>query len=250
MTAMSLYLTGFSGRVAANLLLLRHMYQIRNIMGRFTYAILILFLLYGCKPQPEQPKELSATERNHKRELNPWNTHMADSLIRTLHTGDLVMRTGNDVTSYMLCQFNQKNKTYSHCGLVMIENGYPFVYHSIGGEDNPDERMRRDSASFFVAPVNNLGFGIARFDLNPVQFDSLHAIVQRFYQRRPLFDMNFDLETDDKLYCAEFIYKAMAQASGDSVYFRPTSVAGYTFMGIDDLFTSPHAKTICEIRYK
>jgi hypothetical protein len=62
--------------------------------------------------------------------------------------------------------------------------------------------------------------------------------------------MNFDLTTDDKLYCAEFIYKAMAEATADSAFFTPTSVAGYTFMGIDNLFVNPHAKTICEIRYK
>jgi len=214
-------------------------------------AILLSVPLFSaCSERSHAAAEETAAERNERRNSNPWNNQAADSLVKTLKTGDLVMRTGNDVTSYMLCQLNQRNKTYSHCGLVMVEDGYPFVYHSIGGEDNPDERMRRDSARFFINPSNNLGFGIARFDLSPAQYDSLHAIVKRYYGRRPLFDMKFDLATDDKLYCAEFIYKAVAEATADSAFFSPTSVAGYTFMGVDDLFVNPHTKTICEIRYK
>ena len=59
-----------------------------------------------------------------------------------------------------------------------------------------------------------------------------------------------DLKTEDKLYCAEFIYKAITRATSDPDYIKTTSVVGYRFVGIDDLFLSEHAKTVWQVRYK
>lgn len=184
------------------------------------------------------------------RRNNSWNRHAVDSGISLLRSGDIVMRTGIDVSSYLLAQMNQTNKTYSHCGIVMIENGYPFVYHSIGGEDNPDARLRRDSAVFFFSPYNNMGFGIARYDLTPVEIEKLGATARQFYREKRKFDMDFDLKTDDRLYCAEFVYKAVIAATGDSTYITPTSVLGYRFVGVDNLFINPHAQVIWQVKFK
>src|SRR5205823_1030742 len=101
------------------------------------------------------------------------------------------------------------NKTYSHSGIVVIEDGKPYVYHSIGGEDNPDAVLRRDPASFFFSPLNNFGFGIARYDMADSTIGKLKGIVKQYYKEKIKFDLDFDLKTDDRLYCAEFVYKAV-----------------------------------------
>lgn len=196
----------------------------------------------------ELDRDLKAN--NHNRTANPWNWKAVDSGRAMLQTGDLVLRTGADVTSHMLCQMNQQDKTYSHCGIVMIEDGYPFVYHSIGGEDNPDERLRRDSASFFFSPEHNNGFGIARYDMSSANIARLSQLVQQYYKERKKFDMDFDLRTDDKLYCAEFVYKAVDRAMLDTTYIRPVTLFGFTFVAVDNLFKNGHAKLICQIKYK
>ncbi|PZF73767.1 C40 family peptidase [Taibaiella soli] len=221
------------------------------VFALFTFLVSMAFIT-GCQKAGDNTQSAAIQHINHDqaRADKSENRQLADSAVKMLHTGDIVMRTGNDVTSYMLSQINQKDKTYSHCGLVIIENGYPFVYHSIGGEDNPDERMRRDSANMFIAPYHNLGFGIARFNFSDSAVINLQKIVSEFYKRRPLFDMDFDLKTEDKLYCAEFIYKAITRATADPDYIKTTSVVGYHFVGIDDLFLSEHAKTIWQVRYK
>lgn len=217
----------------------------------FTASCLFSACNTDSKAIDETQKEAIAhVSQDRRRAENGWNRQMIDSAVGQLNSGDLLMRTGNDVTSYMLSQINQVNKTYSHCGLVMVENGYPFVYHSIGGEDNPDERMRRDSASFFVSAYHNLGFGIARFDFSEHTLADLTDIVHEYYKAKPLFDMDFDLKTDDKLYCAEFIYKAITRATKDSNYIKPTALLSYRFVGVDDIFLSPHAKTIWQVRFK
>lgn len=185
-----------------------------------------------------------------ERMVNKDNLNAIDSGIRMLKTGDVVVRTGNDITSYMLCKVNWRDKTYSHCGLVVVENGYPFVYHSIGGEDNPDELLRRDSASFWFSPQNNLGYGIVRLDMPNDREEILVKQIKQFYKERKKFDMDFDLATDDRFYCAEFVSKTICLATGDSSFFTPTSVLGYRYMGIDDIFLSKHANFVCQIRYK
>ena len=196
------------------------------------------------------PRAGRAGELPLKRQNNPYNHKLVDSGISMLHTGDLVIRMGADMTSYMFSQMNQTDKRYSHCGLVVVENGEPFVYHSIGGEDNPDQILKKDSASFWFSPVNNLGFGIARLDLDSSGVEALTSIVYQMYREKRKFDMDFDLSTDDLLYCAEFVYKALNQATRDSTFMEPVTVLGYTFVGVDNLFLSPHAQFVCQLRFK
>jgi hypothetical protein len=207
-------------------------------------------LISSCASPNRPPVNQEVKDNMAARRNNSWNRHAVDSGISLLHSGDIVMRTGIDVSSYLLSQMNQTNKTYSHCGIVMIENGYPFIYHSIGGEDNPNACLRRDSAVFFFSPYNNMGFGIARYDMQPAAIEKLGTISRQFYREKRKFDMDFDLKTDDRLYCAEFVYKAVIAATGDSSYIIPTSVLGYHFVGVDNLFINPHAQVIWQVKFK
>ena len=178
------------------------------------------------------------------------NKHTVDSAVGLLKPGYVVLRMGLGADSRLLAQMNRVNKTYSHCGIVMIEHGYPFVYHSIGGEDNPDERMRRDSACVFFSPRHNTGIAIVRYDFDAGQVARLQEVVCGYYRQRPRFDMKFDLKTDDLLYCAEFVYKAINKAAGDDAYIGATTYLGYTFVGIDNLFINKHAHMLRQFRYK
>ena len=179
-----------------------------------------------------------------------WNKHAVDTAVSLLRSGYLVLRMGAGADSRLLAEMNRKDKTYSHCGIVIIENGYPFVYHSIGGEDNPDERLRRDSATFFFSPQHNMGIAVVQYDYNEDRVNELSRVVNKYYAQRPKFDMKFDLATDDKLYCAEFVYKAVNKAMNDPQYIKTTSLLGYTFVGIDDLFINPHAHIIWQTGFK
>jgi hypothetical protein len=227
---------------------------IKRLACKLTLPVLLLFI-YSCKDihAREQPRETAVKtviDSTANNTATAWNKRMIDSAITLLRSGDLVLRTGIDVSSYMLRQMNQKDKTYSHCGIVMIEHGYPFIYHSIGGEDNPDARLRRDSASFFFSPLNNFGFGLARYDMTESQVNKLRQTVLQYYKEGRKFDLNFDLKTDDRLYCAEFVYKAVRVATDDTAYLATTSIFGYTFAGVDDLFMNKHTRLLWQVKYK
>jgi len=204
-------------------------------------------LLYAIDRIPES---LATIHEKNIRASNTWNKQEVDSAIRLLQDGDLVLRRGIDISSYLLCKMNRRDQSYSHCGLVMMEHGYPFVYHSIGGEDNPDEEMRRDSALLFFSPAQNLNFGVARYQLSDTEKCKLSQTIKQFYTEHRKFDMDFDLKSDDRLYCSEFVYKALRIASNDSYYIVPTHTANYTFAGIDDLYLNPHARLILQVKFK
>lgn len=191
---------------------------------------------------------------NNKRYLarkdNPHNLTAVDSCIQLLRTGDLLVRRGDDMTSYMLSQLNLNDKTYSHCGVVVVEDGFPFVYHSIGGEDNPNQVMRRDSAQLWCSPAGNHAFAVFRYHVADSVRDKLVQAVYEFYHERRMFDMSFDMATDDRLYCSEMIYKAMEKATGGEPIIGLSNNYGRAFVGIDDLYRVEQAHEVCRIRFK
>ncbi|MBA3828143.1 MAG: hypothetical protein H0X33_04335 [Taibaiella sp.] len=226
----------------------------RHIIKIILLLITLIALLFAAgytyyiksATKPVNDTMLSAMrERNN----NAWNKDTILSCVKILRSGDLIVRTGIDVTSYGLSRMNALDKTYSHCGLVMIENGYPFIYHSIGGEDNPDATLRRDSVRFFLSPRNNFGFGIVRYDLDTSQIARLSTVVKRYYAEKRKFDLDFDLDTDDKLYCAEFVYKAVNEATKEP-YLQPISFFGHKYIGVDNLYMNKHASMICQVKFK
>ncbi|HTN47383.1 MAG TPA: hypothetical protein VL098_13620 [Flavipsychrobacter sp.] len=176
---------------------------------------------------------------------------LCDSAARLIHTGDLVLRLGNDFTSYSLAQFNQSDKTYSHCGIASVDSaGAVFIYHAIGGEYNPDQKIKKEPAEKWFSSEHNFALGVARFDLDSNQIRKLMATIWQYYDEGRKFDLEFDMSTDDRLYCAEMIYKAVTAAAGDSSYLPVTHALGRRFAGVDNLFINSHTHMICQLRYK
>ncbi len=179
-----------------------------------------------------------------------WNRKQVDSALQKLQPGDIVLRMGKDVTSYLFSRFNLRDKSFSHCGIVFFEGGKPVVYHSIGGEDNPDEELRRDAALRWLSPTSNLSFAIIRYPLGSCQVDSLNQVVRKYYREKKRFDMRFDLNSDDRFYCAEFVYKALAEALKDENPLKPYEILGHRYVAIDNLYRNTGAAFICRVKFK
>lgn len=189
-------------------------------------------------------------KRYYARAENTANLLLRDSCIPLLKSGYLVVRRGDDMTSYMLAQMNETDKTYSHCGLAIIENGQAFIYHCIGGEDNPDEMMKREPASTWFSPANNLAFGIFKYDLHDSILPAVEKQLTQYYNNKIKFDMDFDLSTDDRLYCSELIYKVINKATNDAKYIPTATKYNRSYVGIDNLYLNARTKQVCQVRYK
>ena len=164
---------------------------------------------------------------------------------KLIHSGDLITRTGNDFTSQSLKKLNRRNKTFSHCGIASIEQDTVFIYHALGGEWNPDQKIRRDAFEIFAEPYSNNQIGIFRFAVSDTIQKKIITVTKEFYNKGIMFDMDFDLKTDDRMYCAEFVYKSMAKASGGKLVFPLSHINHFEFIGVDDIFLHP----LCHKQY-
>jgi hypothetical protein len=173
-----------------------------------------------------------------------------DSLGKTIHSGDLVVRTGADFTSEGLRSLNQRDQTYSHCGICSIENDSVFVYHSLGGEWNPDQKIRRDPLAVFAEPYSNRGIGLYRFPFTTVQADTLLSMVHRLHDLGVMFDMKFDLASNDHMYCAEFVYKSYTWGTSGRLKFPTSHIGAFQFIGVDDIFLHPDCREQARLLYK
>jgi hypothetical protein len=197
----------------------------------------LIFLCYGCSNTTSQntlpfSKEDSLIELQKNRRA----FIQIDSAKKIITAGDLIVRTGNDFTSESLRNLNQRNKIYSHCGIASIENDSVFVYHALGGEFNPDQKIRRDIFENFAEPYGNRGIGIYSYRLSSNEIKSLMVTVKRLYAMGIMFDMKFDLQTNDRMYCAEFVYKAYVMGTDGKLKFNTSHIEKFNFIGVDDLF--------------
>ncbi len=196
-----------------------------------------LFLLLACKqPDPKpvapDPQKMAA------------NYQLISSLKDSIQSGDLIFRNGMDEVSRAARSFNRKDTSFSHCGILMIENDSIFVYHALGGSYNPSQRLMRQALDSFCNPAENNAIAVYRFPLKPSQNQKLQETVSTYYRTGIRFDMYFDYRSDDKMYCAEFVFKSLNRAVDSALtsYVRMDTIPyGVT---TDDLFLHPDSRLI------
>jgi hypothetical protein len=178
------------------------------------------------------------------------NKDETDTAISMLRTGDVVLRMSKGTFSTLLARLNRRDRTYSHCGIVVREAGYPFVYHCIGGEGDRQSCIRRDSAKHFCSPLYSTAAAIVRYTPEDSVLQSIPEHILKWRKLRPTFDARFDLSTNNELYCTEFVYKVMIAATADSGYLPQSTINEHAFVGVDDLFLNSHASLIWQVRFK
>ncbi len=213
----------------------------RNIITVSFYVV--TSLLTACTEQEQQAKNPVFNDRDSlykKERLNKYYKAVLPQIIKVVNTGDIVTRCGSDLTSEMIRRLNEKDKTFSHIGIASIENDTVFIYHTIGGEFNPDQKLKREELWSFMHPDDNKAAGVFRLPLDKKQNNVLITEVQRLYKAAIPFDMDFDWYTNDRLYCAEFVVKSLDKALGDTNYFNHSKLMGKEGVGIDDVTQNKH----------
>lgn len=208
----------------------------------------IALVTFGCFAL--QACTTSISKKNQLKETSIQHNKAQATIIHQMQSGDLVLRLGNDLTSFTLSQLNNRNKSFSHCGIVSIENGNIYIYHAIGGEYNPNQKLKRETPETWFSPKHNIAIGLARFSMDSLQKLALVKQVKSFYKEQKEFDMQFDLATDDKLYCTEMVYKAILLSTHDSTFLPTTTQFGKHYVGVDDLFLNQHCMLIGQQKFK
>ena len=226
-------------------------FLLKIITRQLSGCLIILISSCNLSSQPALPAIHLTTADSMQNEQRLAKADFRIGEVKPLiKTGDVVTRTGNDFTSESLRKLCRRNTTYSHCGIASIENDSLFIYHTLGGEWNPDEKLKRESFEQFADPYTNNGLGLFRFDMSQIEVTQLIKVVHRLFSEHLKFDMKFDLSTDDRMYCAEFLYKSFKEASKQQIMFAKSRIGDFEFIGVDDIFLYPGCNKIIEIVYK
>jgi hypothetical protein len=182
--------------------------------------------------------------------------------------GDIIARDYEDPLSQAVKRFNRIDPSYSHAGIVIIENGYPFVYHVLPNRKYNNGNICRDSLRRFCAPSEINGYGIFRYQLPTEAVDVIKQQLIAWQAESIQFDPLFSYSSDDRLYCSEMVAKLIAKASKGSVAFeftRPTALEKQVYLSrfpkakqhpledsvlaIDNLYMNSHCETIARFIY-
>jgi hypothetical protein len=182
--------------------------------------------------------------------------------------GDIIARDYQDPISQAVKRFNRLDPSYSHAGIVIIENGYPFVYHVLPNRKYNKGNICRDSLKRFCAPSEINGYGIFRYQLAPGSVAVMKQQLRAWQVQGIRFDPWFSYKSDDQMYCSEMVAKLISKASKGSVVFeftRPTALEKQVYLtrfpkakehsledsvlAIDNLYMNPHCETIARFLY-
>lgn len=236
-------------------------------MNKLLLGILaIVVLMGGCRRrQASEAVDQMGTVRNMPKKTDKEILQFVKENKAKVKNGDLIERADDDLVSESMRNFSKKDKTFSHCGLAFIEDGEIYVYNNMAGEENKSEKMMREPYDSFVSPHKKDGFGIFRYSLTDAEIEKLHQVTKESYTKGMLFDKTFDLKTDDKMYCAEMIYKFLNTATMGRVLLPTSKIQNFRvrdpkykglvlkefeYVGLDDLFLNPFCKPIVRISYK
>ncbi len=174
----------------------------------------------------------------------------SDLNVSELKSGDLILRRGFGIMSETIEGFSEMEKKYSHSGLIgKDENGTAYVYHILGATDGKEYVVRKDELFKFCNANDALSFAVYRYDMNEEQIADMKTICENYYHSGIQFDLSFDLTTNDRMYCSEFVYKSLIEATGNSAYIPLTKRNDEFIVAIDNLYLNNHTKKVFEYDY-
>ncbi len=207
----------------------------------------LFFAVTGC--QRATSKAPNANELYQQQRLQHYRLFVYPKMKQRVHSGDLVLRLGTDITSEMLRQMNQTDPSFSHCGIASIENDTVFVYHAIGGEFNPDQKLKRETLYRFGLPAENKTLGVVALSETKSQKSKLILLAQQCFAKQIPFDMQFDYSSDDRMYCAEFVSKCISRSLSDSSWLHFSQAGNFKYVAVDNLYHNSLAKEIERLSY-
>jgi hypothetical protein len=213
---------------------------------RWLYCCLI-FCVASCTQQKKTTIEKTNQLNIEKESANILKILAAKKIISN---ADLIVRTGNDYTSKNLKAFQKRDQTFSHIGIASIENDTLFVYHIVGGEFNPNQKLLRDVFENFVNPNENNEFGIFRSNISVEQKENTLAIAKKLYAAELIFDLKFDLKTTNKMYCSEFISYCFENGTKEEIKFNHSFIHTFEFIGVDDILLHPTNYKVLHFNYQ
>jgi hypothetical protein len=180
--------------------------MVREILRRTWFtsaaAVTVMMLAVGVVMAVSAPGSLEAK-------------HRVLPSIESLRNGDLIFRSGVSTDSRLIELFDPDSK-YSHVGMIDVRDGNAYVIHIEPGDTDAQSQVRREPLAQFLAPDRADGFAILH--VIPEDDRRGRAAIQgalRYQSLAVTFDHQFDLNTVDRMYCTELVWRTYVDAGLD-----------------------------------
>ena len=239
-------------------------------MRAFVYCIILFSLAFSACNSADQPTPPPVTALTAQQQVQL----SVDSLKAACSEGDLILHLNDDIVGSTIRNMNEKDKSFSHSGIVVIRDGKKMVCNIYPAlkPDSKTDTIRYEPLDSFLNPTLNLDAGLFRYDLSPLEKKSFLATLEEMKAKNPHFDERYDYSTDDKLYCSEMISKALVKATNGRYTFKKITLSDqmvrlfmiyyankkYTeqevrnmqYVSIDNLYNIPQCKEIMRVHLK
>lgn len=124
-----------------------------------------------------------------------------------LREGDLIVRRGIAISSRVV-ERADKSMSYSHIGVLVLQNGKWCVIHCVPGESEETgglEVMKCDSLALFLRDDRAEAAAIYRYDTTAEFLASIADEALNMLPEKIVFDRSYDNEDTTQLYCTEFV---------------------------------------------
>lgn len=205
----------------------------------------LLFLAYACNNNISTSSQISTPSQKQQANASYLLTYKIQS-------GDIVLRKGNDMISALFSQLNKKDKSFSHIGMALVTDSGIFVYHIIENKNKQQSKndIRLSPLKQFIDNKYNTTWAVARYNFNLAQIDKVIKYLHSIALQNITFDRSFDLNTNNKMYCTELIYKTLIQAGIDSNQIPKTySISKKKYISVDNLYINSLCKIIGRVDY-
>jgi hypothetical protein len=236
---------------------------------RYISFNLFFFLIYSCH-QNESIPAVDLTPESPA--IDTILLHM-DSLKNICLPGDLVVRLGDDFISDRIRYLSVKDHSYSHAGIIVVHDDKKMVCNIYPDDFVPGaDTVRYDNIDSFLNTRTNLKCALYRYDLSDSEKINVEAEFNKYHDKKVHFDKMYELETDDKLYCSEMIYKVLKKVTHNrvlieqssipqnmqhliSVYFKKYNfnkniISTRKIIAVDNLYINPHCRLLMKFALK
>ncbi|MCS7076060.1 MAG: YiiX/YebB-like N1pC/P60 family cysteine hydrolase [Bacteroidia bacterium] len=190
-------------------------------------------------------------QKNAEHKLKKINVRTLLPTAKHLKTGDLIVRHGKGIISESFMFMSQKQRKYSHAGMILLEGDSVYVIHALGGETAADNAVKKHTLYEFCDPADNHSFAVYRYiDMDSTTLQNYVNNMIDAYRKRILFDMDFRMDTDSVQYCSELVWKSIMRAVKKPDYLDYSKTPdGHIYVAVDNLYYNSHTKLIYQADY-
>lgn len=208
--------------------------------GRIIFFVLLLLCCsYAFK------SENCADFINHDVQLSNFNKSPHSFNNANFQTGDLIFRDSKGMWGSFFKNLSQHEKKYSHVGFIQVANGNVWVCHYI--DDNSCSGLKREELNAFADSRKCNAIGVYRFALSDEKRNNLKKLIDQCMLHPLPFDDQFDLNSDDQLYCTEWVSKTLLKAAG--IKIPATNIGGIKYIAPDNLYLNSSCKLVVNYKF-